>query len=218
MDTLTAATASTSVSSVNNGIRTEVSRSPITLDKLSKADFQKEGTLTAQLRQEVVTKSFYPGKKVESNMQNSLFDTAEFGFSEQEFVSKETRVAFVLVPASKTEAEVKAMLDSANKAGAVIYKVLDTKPILDENQKYSISQGQKTMDDYANAQIVRYPDTHAKAGQVILDSNGNVQYRKTYFWKSATTDQDNRANSTPYVSALIQAELEGASKLEGQTL
>jgi hypothetical protein len=74
------------------------------------------------------------------------------------------------------------------------------------------------MDDFANAQVVRYPDTHSLAGQLILDAAGRVQYRRTFFWKTPQEDQDIRGKVEPFQSAAIKAELEGASVLQGQTI
>lgn len=144
----------------NAGVRHETTRTKVELSRIYAAEYQKPGTLTAELKQEVITTSFYPSKKVESSMQNGLFSTAEFGFDEQVFTNTESRYAWVPVPEGATEEQVRAMLEKANANGAVIYKVLDNEPILDENQLYSISIGQKTLGDFANRQVVRYPDTH----------------------------------------------------------
>lgn len=201
-----------------NGVRHSVTKGEITLDKLYKGDYQKEGTLTAQIRQIVTRKSFYPSKKVESTMQANIFDNKDFGFSEQEFESTETRVAWIPVPASITEAEVKAKLAAAYANGATIYRVLSNQPILDENQLYAISQGLTTKDVFANSQVVRYPKGDPNAGKIWSDPSGKVQYRRTFFWNSAMDDQDARGKGEPYMSPQIQAELAGASVMKGQTI
>ena len=204
----------------SNSVRQEVSKAAITLDKIYSADYQKEGTLTAQIRQVVTTKSFYPSKKVASDLQANIFGLGDFGFEEQEYSSTETRVAWIPVPTNAKKDEVEAKLKAATEKGACIYKVLSNHPILDENQKYAISQGLTTLHTFANSQVVRYPENHEKAGQIILDNHGKVQYRRTFFWNTPMEDQDARSldSADAYLSPEIAAELEGASVMVGQTL
>lgn len=197
----------------------------ITLDRLYANTFQKEGTLTAQLRQIVKVKSYYPTKKTASDMQEGLFTTAEFGFAEQEFVNVENRVAFLLVPANATEAMIQAKLDAANAKKACIYRVLSTEPILDENQRYAVDNhlNDMTLDRVANSQVMRYPAGHEQEQQLIL-WKGVPQYRRTFFWNSPMADQDARSAdpAKQYVSPEIQEELlglsVGAAAFQGQTL
>lgn len=205
-----------------NGVRHVTTRTPVTLSRIYKADYQKDGTMTAELRQEVIIDSYYPSKKVESNMQNGLFSAQEFGFDEQHFQNIEKRVAWVLIPAAATEDSVLAMLAKANTNKAVIYKVLDSEPILDENQHYALTTGQRTMDDFANRQVVRYPDNHPTApGQLCLNNN-LVQYRRTFFWNGPKNDVDNRGKGKVYMSPEITAEIGGvqaiANVLSGQII
>jgi hypothetical protein len=135
------------MSQTNGATRTEVVKSPITLDKIYTGENQKPGTLTAQLRQSITTKSYYPSKKIDSDMQDNLFSGKDFGFAEQEFISTENRVAWIPVPLSATEDQVKTMLAAAMAGGACIYKVLSSEPILDNNQEYAITAGLRTMSD-----------------------------------------------------------------------
>lgn len=205
------------------GVRRETSKSPVTLSRIYKAEFQKEGTKTVELSQKVITKSFYPSKKVSSNLQNGLFDAQEFGFTEQEFTSTEQRMAWLPVPEGMGEAEVAARIAADSKNGSTIYRVLSSTPILDENQKYAISQGLRDMDYFANSQVTRYPENEktiadGTANKLILDSNGNPQYRRTFYWKTPHEDIDVRNASEVYLSKEIAVELKGASALAGQTL
>ena len=205
------------------GVRHEISKSAIALDKISKAEYQKPGTLTAQIRQIITTKSFYPSKKVANNLQANIFSTEEFGFTEQEFTSEEARVAWIPVPEKISEAEVLAKLATAEVGGATIYKVLSNSPILSEDQKYAINQNLKTIDDFANSQAVRYPENdetkaNGTAGKLTLDKNGNVQYRRTFFWLTPMEDQDVRSVNNVYLSPELKAELAGASVMTGQTI
>lgn len=204
----------------NPQIRVEKVTAPITLDRVyHSGEFQKPGTKTAQIRQIVTTKSFYPSKKTSSDLQANIFDNKEFGFEEQEFTSVENRMAWLLVPADMAEEAIKARVAAIANTGH-IYRVLSNKPILDENQKYAIAQGLRTMDDFAKTQVSRYPadDAAGRGGQLILDKAGNVQYRRTFFWKSKIADQDFRGKGEVYVSPEILAEMHGASVLSGQEL
>lgn len=207
----------------NNQVRHEVSRGPITLDKISVSEYQKAGTKTAQIRQVVTTHSFYPSKKTDSSLQANIFDNKEFGFEEKTYTSTETRIAWIPVPENATEADVAAKLAAAHRAGACIYRVLNNAPILDENQTYAVNQGLRTIDHFANAQVVRFPENpetiaNGTANKLTLDKQGRVQYRRTFFWKAPKEDQDLRGSITPYLSAEIKAELAGASVMQGQTI
>lgn len=209
-----------------NGIIHTITFGDISLDEIRKSEYQKPGTLTAQLRQEVKTVSQYPEAKTETSMQKGLFGIEKFGFEKKTYETVETRMAWIPVPASASELEVKKAIAAANQKKAVIYKVLSNHPILDENQKYSISVGQRTMDDFANAQVVRYPENHdEKPNQIIRDRNGKVQYRRTYFWDGPMEDSDARTADLQdqYLTPEIAQELQGMNAaaeftLSGQTI
>jgi len=208
----------------NNGVKTEIVKSEITLDKIYAAEFQKEGTLTAQIRQIVTTKSSYPSKKVVNNMQGGIFDNEEFGFEAQEFESQEQRVAWIPVPVNASAESIAAKLAKANANKAVIYRALSNEPILTEDQLYAIKVGLATKDQFANSQAVRYPAGTEKdgvdvSGKLTLDKAGKVQYRRTFFWNGAQPDVDVRdASKEGYLSPELKAELAGASVMQGQTL
>lgn len=218
--------------STGTDIPQTITYSDITLDKLEAGEYQKAGTLTAQIRQVVTTISQYPSKQVDSNLQHGLFASSEFGFSTQDFSNTETRVAWILVPLDTTEDQIKAKLVEANKTGATIYKMLSNRPILDKNQKnaVAIGLGGVTLDVFANRQIVRFPTgvNHPKEGQICLDTNGKVQYRRTFFWNTPLDDQDIRSTDLAdvYLSPEIQLELSSmtpasvpaTSIMDGQTL
>lgn len=211
------------MTSTNNGVRKEITKSLISLDELKISDNQKAGTITAQIRQTITTKSSYPSKKVDSNLQDSLVGAEAFGFESKDYTSTEQRVAWVPVPVDYTVSQTNALLATANNNGACIYKVLSAAPILDDNQKYSVAIGQRSLDQYADAQAVRYPvnsDTQADgtANKLVLDVNGNVQYRRTFFSGTPKEDVDIRETETAFQSAAIKAELSGASVLAGQTI
>src|SRR5690606_5703625 len=100
---------------VTNSIEKTSKVSPITLDKsLYTSEYQKAGTLSAQLRQVVTSTALYPTKQVTSNLQANLFGTQDFGFEKKEFTNAEERVAWIDVPANATDDLVKAKLVQAN--------------------------------------------------------------------------------------------------------
>lgn len=213
-----------SESTSTSGVRKVVSVSEIALDKLgATSEFQKPGTITAQIRQIVRTESSYPSKKTSSNLQGNVFANAEFGFETQDFSNDENRVAFLLVPENTIEAIMVEKLKEANKNGACIYRMLSNEPILDENQKYAIGAGLRTKDQFANTQVVRYPvtaenDLKGLSGKIWTDPMGKVQYRRTFFWLTPREDMDLRGEGTYYTSPEIEVELKGASVLQNQTL
>lgn len=199
---------------MSNATRKVTTSSPVTLDEIRPAsDFQKANTLTAQLRQEVTTVSYYPSKKVSNELNGSLFTASECGFEEQSFSNTENRVAFIAVPELATAEMINAKLVAANKAGCCIYRVLSNQPILSEDQKWSIRQGYRTMDDYADSQVMRYGEGHKNEGDLIK-VNGHIVYRKTFFSEGPKADMDLRSGEV-YLSAAIREELHGDFQLNG---
>lgn len=194
---------------MSNATRTEIKKSAIEVSRIYKSDFQKEGSETCELKQTVKVVSFYPSKSVKSNLGDNLFDASEFGYEEQEFKQERTDVAWILVPEGTTVDTVKAMLAKVDKA--TLYRIISNHPILTDNQRYSISQGLKTMDDFADAQVMRYgTDTEDhNAGDLVLDSNGKPQYKACFFSKEGKADIDLRTSDPQdfYTSVSIYAEL-----------
>lgn len=180
----------TQVPTQDQRVRKEVSKGALEVSRVYAADYQKEGTLTAEIKQTITTKSYYPSKSVSNNLQDNPFSTSDFGFSENEYTANETRVVWVEVPVGSTVESVAAKL--ATLPDANIYKMLANKPILSDNQVYAIGAGLTTKDIIADKQVVRYPSGHPQAGQIILDPQGKVQYKATYFKTSAMADQDLR--------------------------
>lgn len=193
-----------------SGIRKEISKSSLSVARVYNSDYQKEGTQTAELRQAIKTKAFYPSMSVESNLQDNIFDAAQdFGATEKEYENTENRVAWIDVPAGTTAEQVTAKL--ASHEGACLYKIMSNKPILTTQQQYAIDSPELNVDmnTFANSQVVRYPEGHPQAGQIVTDNNGKVQYRAVFFSKTAKADLDNRTPETDdfYASPEITAEI-----------
>ena len=178
-----------------NGIKSTIEFGDIEVAELKVSDFQKKGTKTAVLKQTVKTTSLYPAKSVSNNLQDNIFSLEEFGadFVGKPYVRERTNVAFMDVPEASTIETVKAKL--ALFPNATLYRIMANKPILNSNQEYAIKQGLKTMDDFANAQAVKYGQDDDKGhvkGNLILDKHGKVQYKVTYFSTTEKEDMDLR--------------------------
>jgi len=197
-------------------VRREVSATAITIDKVYAGAYQKEGTITAQLRQAVTTTAFYPSKQITNSLQENPFQMTDFGFEEKEFANTENRVAWIDVPVGVTSDDVLGRIAET----ACLYRIMSNRPILSDNQVYSIEVGLKTMDDYADSQVVKFGNGHENAGQIILDTNGKPQYRAIFYSNTAKADVEMRTEIANdfYASAQISAELLGAHTVAGQTL
>jgi hypothetical protein len=192
----------------NQGVRKSVTKSPLEVTRVHATAYQKEGTLTAEIKQTVTTKSFYPSKSVSNNMQDNPFANSDFGFEEKEYSADEKRVAWVDVPAGSTVESVVAKL--AALPTATIRKVLANRPIITDSQQYAISAGLTSMDAIADKQVVRYPEGNPQAGQLIL-KDGKPQYKATYFKNAAIEDQDLRTADPAdfYATPTMKVELAG---------
>lgn len=195
-------------SSTTNGITREVEVGAVTLDGAPYvSNFQKKDTLTAMFRQEIKVKSIYPAARISDERNDNFFGAEEFGFEGgQEFVSVEKRVAFMDVPTNTTVEVLNARLAANSEAS--LYKVLSNKPILTSGQLSAVTNGLRTYDEFANSQVIRYPEGHIEAGKLILDSFGKVQYRAIYLSSKDKEDEDYRSEtSEAYISPEIAVEL-----------
>lgn len=209
----------------SNGIRKVVNTGQLEVSRVFKNTYQKEGTMTAELRQSVVTDSFYPSAQVANDHQDNVFGTEDFGFTEQKYSNTEKRVSWIDVPASATQKQVAVKLASHESAN--LYKILSNQPILTSSQKSAIDAGLTTKDIIAESQVVRLPEGTQRNGedvglQLALDPNGKPQYRGVYFSTEGKEDIDNR-NSDPedfYTTEKIKAEMATVSEqvVEGQTV
>lgn len=201
----------------DNGIRKEVNAGELKVSRLFKNTYQKENTMTAELRQSVVTDSFYPAAQVQNDMQDNIFGTEDFGFSETKYSNTENRVSWIDVPANSTLEQVSEKLASFEKAN--LYRFLSNHPILTSSQKSAIDSGITTKDIIAESQVVRYPEGTMQNGedvglQLALDPNGKPQYRAVFFSKEGKEDTDNRSNEAEdfYTTDKISAEMATVSE------
>jgi hypothetical protein len=188
------------------------SKGTIEVSRIYKSDFQKEGSLTAELKQIETTISKYPSKTVSSNLQDNIFSAEEFGYDMQTFKAERTLVAWINVPENSTPESIKERLKSLTKA--CLYIIVDNRPILTDSQEYGIKQGLTTLENFANKQVVRHgsddEDGKWAKGDLVLDSLGRPQYKATFF--SATEKANiNKCTSDPtdfFITEEIKAEME----------
>ncbi len=195
----------------NSSIEKRVSKSPIAVSRVYKSDFQKAGTLTAELKQIVTTTSSYPTKSISNSLQDNIFGMSEFGFEEKTYKNDETRVAWIDVPANSTAESVAAKLQA--HSGACLYRILSNKPIIADTEKFAINNPDMDvdLDTFANRQVVRYPIGAPQEGEIAEDGNGKIQYRRIAFSAVAMSDSDMRTADPAdyYASAELAAEFQG---------
>jgi len=202
----------------NQQIRKEQVKGAISVSRVYENEY-KEGVLTAELKQTITTKAWYPSKQIATSHSDNLFGMDDFGFEEQEYTSTETRVAWIDVPVGTTKEQVEAKLAACPEA--VLYRILDNKPILTDSQRYAIGNPDLdlTLDQIADRQVVRFPEGHEEAGKLALH-NGKVQYRSVFFKTSSCEDIDNRTEDPAemYLSEALKAEINNITVVEGQGL
>ena len=188
----------------------KVSLGKLTIDSVKASKYQKAGTLTVQFRQIITTVTTYPSTNVSDGISDNLFAVSEFNVGEgKSYTNTETRIAWINVPDSATIQVLNAKLDALVAAGKTpcIAKTISNSPILSGNQEVAITKGFKTMDDFANSQVVRYGNNHANAGALILDGEGNPMYKRTYFKEDKVEDENTCGMGEVYFSSEIGAEL-----------
>lgn len=216
-----------------SGVKKEFAYGKLVVDSVTKGQYQKKGTLTAQLRQVVTVTSTYPSTSIGNNFADSLYDENEFDAAEgSSYTNEETRITWLDVPATaKTtkkqagkdvEVEVPNTKELVEKRlakfpNAVIYKVMSNRPILTDGQLASIEKQLKTMEDYAEKQVCRYGANSDQAGDLILDANGKVQYKRNFFSQTAKEDEDLRTEDfdDQFLTEEMELEMEAS---ENQTL
>ena len=207
---------------MDSQVRKEVNVGQLTVSRVFTNMHQKEGTLTAELRQAVETKSFYPSKQIANDMQDNVFAVDDFGFGEQEFSNTENRVSWIDVPAGTTVEQVTAKL--ADNPNAGLYRVLSNHPILTSGQVYAINNQITTKEAIAESQVVRMPEGSPTPGALAPDPNGKPQYRGIFFSIDGKDDNDKRTSEVEdfFTTELISSEIAGSSVEEnvesGQTI
>lgn len=199
-----------------SSIKHDITVGPVTIEgEPYVSPFQKKDTVSIQLRQVIKDHATYPSARVSNEKEDNLFGEEEFGFTGgQEFTSTQNRVAFMDIPVGTTVATIQAKLNAL--PDACIYKQLSHRPILTSGQMNAIQNPELdyTLDKAAKSQAIRYPENDATlangtAGKLILDADGKIQYRATFFSKTEKADIDERGEVDYYVSSELADELRG---------
>lgn len=191
----------------------KITRSAILVSRVYVSDFQKEGSETAELKQTVKTVTSYPSKTVDSNLSDNVFKAEEFGYETQDFASERTNVAWINVPVGTTPEQVLARLKT--KVKAVLYRIISSKPVLSDNQKYAINAEIATMDQFADKQVVRHgsddEDGKWAKGDLVLDKLGRPIYKAVFLSLDGKEDVDLTTDNAFdfYASDAIKAEMSG---------
>lgn len=167
-----------------------VTRDKIIATRIFNSEFQKEGTLTVELKQTVHSSITYPPKKSVSNkvLDNPFLN--EVQEKPKTFTRTKTFVAFLDVDEDYDIEDIETILN--NYPNAVIYKILSNHPILNDNQKAVIDSiedkdlKQQRFDVIANRQLV------VRKGRIILDGYGKPQYLATFYSNTPHEDIDLR--------------------------
>lgn len=200
----------------NNAKNTTVTRTAIEVTKAPYvSQFQKTGTKTVELKQVVKTISEYQGAIINDGNADIFGDA--FGGETKEYTQEEIRMCWYNVPANLTDEQVMEKMLPVLEKGC-LQKVLSNHPILDRAQAYAVSQKPEYLDKIAESQAVRYGESHEKAGQLVLDPNDKIQYRRIYFKGETVEDIDKRGNGEEYASTSLLAELNGAAVYNNQTI
>ena len=199
----------------NTGIKKKVSKTPVSVARIYANKYQKEGSLTAELKQTVSTKSTYPSKSVKNSLQDNLFDAIDdFGYKGKEYDTSSVRVAWIDVPKATTEDQLTEMLSDHDTC---IQQILSNSPILHDGQENAIQNGVTTKDVIAESQILRFPKGSKKEGQIILDSSTEKPvYKVNIFKTSKVEDLDNKTSDPDdyYLPESLKKELESYQEEE----
>jgi hypothetical protein len=185
-------------------VKKTVTFGAVTVDKVSASKFQKEGTLTAQVSQNVLIITDYPSAQVNNSLTQNIFNVEEFGFKSQTFEQKQRRVAFFDVPTNADVASVQKRIDETVEAlgeGKVVLCIhRSCQPITHDGHKWALREGELTEDDLAMSQIVRDPETKKP---ILFE--GKYQYRSTNFRIDGVDEVDNRKATVDqaYTSAML---------------
>ena len=186
----------------NSNREITITRTGTKVEDLVVGSFQKKGTVTAVLKQQVTKDYKYTGTQVSNDMQQNPFGAEEFNFEPSVYPGvPTTRVAWIDVPDTIKIEDVISKISG----DACLYNVYSHSPIIHSNHQAAIDSGIMTKEDLAKSQAIRYGDGD-KEGQLLL-MHEKIQYKKTFFWASTKEDIDLRPTSEHYVCAEHNAEL-----------
>lgn len=193
----------------SNGIRKEYNFGQLVVSRVYDSQYQKKGTSTAELKQEVEVITYYPSVQVNDGLSDNLFGTEDFNIPAKDYKNTEMRVTWVNVPKGTTPEQVKEKLTKEAK----IKKMVSNHPILSDSQRRAIEAGLTTKDEIANSQVVRYPSGSENEGDIVLQ-NGKPFYMRRTLSLNGDIDTDERTSEPNdfYASSEILAELEDVTE------
>ena len=196
-------------------IEKEIKKSRTYVSRVYVSHYQKPGTVTAELKQEVNTISLYPDKIIRDDLHGNIYDISEFEQAQKKYDNKRTDVAWIDIPEGQTFENVLHRLNDYPKA--TLYRILSSEPIMSSSsQMYYdrlVSEGQEAMaaqfkDRVANSQVLRYgsdsDDESIKKGELILDAYGKPQFKACFLDETGEKqDQDFRIeDATSYYKTM----------------
>ena len=190
---------------------------PLRVTSVFKGKYQKEGTVSIEVRQEVQTT--YPAMQLNNSLSDNPFKIGDFGNTEGKTYT-EKRVAWIN-PAPEGTTMEKATENLAESPEARIYKLISNRPILTPGDQALIDDpnSELTIEKKAMSQLIVYGDGHAKAGQPVL-KDGKPQYSRKELSLEGKADVDHRTSAPGdfYASPEIQALLDGVVLVNEQTI
>ncbi len=173
-------------------------RLPLEVSRVYINEFQKDFTLTAELKQTVISTVTYPPKKsVSHSRQDNPFDLSLFNpslYEEKVFSRSKVYVAFIEVPLEFDTVE-KVREYFKKYPNAIVYKVLSNYPILTEEQDFSLTATEDALLRQEKLDIIANRQLFARRGMIVLDPNGKPQFIATYLSLEFREDEDLRTKS-----------------------
>lgn len=202
------------------------------ISRVFTAHYQKPGTITAELKQQVSAEIIYPDKIIRNNLQGNIFDTEDFEVTGKVFTSNRIDVTWITVPKNSTLESVKEQL--AKFPNATLYRILSNHPIMSDSQKLYydslIESGQESLafkfeETVANSQLLTYsqdsPEGMYYKGDLLLDINGKPQYKACFLdetGKKEDLDLKTKEPSDFYSTIEVKMKLSGLVNSQGQQL
>lgn len=200
---------------MENTVEKQISKARVYVSRVYTSHYQKPGTLTAELKQEVNVISLYPDKIIRDDLHGNIYEISEFEQSQKKFDNRRTDVTWIDVPDTETLESVRERLNQYPQA--TLYRILSSYPIISKGSQMYIdklvSEGEEALalqfkDRLANSQVLRYgsdsDDETVKKGELILDNYGKPQFKACFLDETGTKkDLDYRTqNATDYYKTM----------------
>jgi len=168
----------------------KIIRSNVEFKGFTVGQYQKTGTKTVRLHQVITVDTEYTSSAAENSLQQNPFADRIPETVNQAYTSESNRTVFLSVGQQLTEEEVINQITDS----WCIKRIWSNSPILDDGQEYMINQGNITLDEIAEKQLVINPND----GTPILHNN-RYQYKRDVLSLSIEDDEDNRGMGEEYI-------------------